>query len=551
MFAVGLAVALIAGACGGGGKSGESARGVVPTTVADEGTPVDGGSINVGLEAESAGWQPCVDSHSEAGTMVMMAIYDPLMSRTATGKIEPFLAQSLTPNADLTQWTLKLRPNVKFADGTPLNASVLKDNFDNGIKAPTSRCASAAKPITEMKVVDDLTVTYVLSGPFGPFPDLLVLDMGMPWSPQNAQKWGKDVSAHPVGTGPFMFDSWERDSKLIVKKNPNYWRKGFPHLDQVTFRPIPDEDARLASLKTGELDISHTLRQEFVKQARDAGDSIKRYEFIGNNTGSTIFNVASPPVDDVRIRKAFAYSLNQDALVQVLGGAGISPTATQYFSKDSPWYSAKVAAAWPTNDPAKGKELVQSYMNDPKRSDGKKVGDPVTFQYNCPPDPSLIALAQAYQEQAKAVGLQLDLKQVEQATHINNAVGSPPYTTANFQAACWRLGGQADPDAILFNSFSDPNGNAANVTNFSTPELQQALKAGRESADFKTRYDAYEKVMSIFADQVPATYTGYTATAALTQPKVRGLLTWTLPDGAKGTGVEQSVVLMWNVWLAK
>jgi peptide/nickel transport system substrate-binding protein len=545
------AIALVAAGCGGGSESSSESTGVVPTTIADEGKPVTGGSIDVGLEAESSGWQPCVDSHSEAGAMVMLALYDPLMSRTAEGKVEPFLAESLTPNSDLTEWTLKLRPGVKFSDGTSLTAQTIKSNWDDGIKAATSRCAGAAKPVTEVRVVDDRTLTYVLGAPFGPFADLLTGPLGWPWSPENAAKYGPDVSSHPSGTGAFMLDSWQRDSKLIVKRNPNYWREGLPYLDQVTFRPIPDEDARMASLSTGELDISHTLRQQFVKQARDLGDQVVRYEFIGNNTGGTIFNVTQPPVDDVRIRKAFAYSLNQPDLISVLGGAGISPPATQLFSKDSPWYSEKAAAAWPTNDTAKGKELVDSYVNDPKRSDGKKVGEPVTIPYNCPPDPSLVALAQAYQGEAKEVGLEIELKQVEQATHINNAVGTPPFTSASYTAACWRLGGQDDPDAVLFNQYGDPNGQAANVTNFSTPELQAALKQGRETADFATRKQVYEKVSLIFADQVPHTYTGSTATAVVTSPNVRGLLTWELPAGQKGVGVQMSVVRVWNVWLAE
>jgi peptide/nickel transport system substrate-binding protein len=203
LLAIGVAVALVVAACGGGkGSSGDS-TGVVPTTISDEGKPVAGGSLTVGLEAESSGWQPCVDSHSEAGAMVMLALYDPLMSRTADGKVEPFLAESLTPNADLTEWTLKLRPGVKFSDGTALTAQTIKDNWDNGIKAATSRCAGAAKPVTEVRVVDDRTITYVLGAPFGPFADLLTGPLGWPWSPDNAAKYGPDVSSHPSGTGAF------------------------------------------------------------------------------------------------------------------------------------------------------------------------------------------------------------------------------------------------------------------------------------------------------------------------------------------------------------
>ena len=129
--------------------------------------------------------------------------------------------------------------------------------------------------------------------------------------------------------------------------------------------------------------------------------------------------------------------------------------------------------------------------------------------------------------------------------------GTPPFTSASYTAACWRLGGQDDPDAVLFNQYGDPTGQAANVTNFSTPDLQAALKEGRETADFATRTQVYEKVSLIFADQVPHTYTGSTATAVVTSPKVWGLVTWELPGGQMGAGVQMSVVRVWNVWLVE
>ena len=544
-----MAVFLIAGACGGGDDGGRS-QGIVTTTVQDEGKPTPGGSVSMALEAESTGWQPCVDSHSEAGTMVMMAIYDPLVARADSGEEEPYLAESVTPNDDLTKWTVKLRPGVTFHDGTKLTAAVLKDNFDNGTKAAGSRCAGAAEPITSVEVVDDLTATYALKSPFSPFPSLLSGPIGWPFSPANAKARGEDVSANPVGTGPFVFTSWQRDSSLVVQKNPTYWRDGLPYLDQITFKPIPDEDARLAAVAAGDVDIMHTLRQETVRKARDLGSSVNQFEFIGNNTGSTIINVNAPPVDDKRVRQAWAWALNQPDLIATLGGEGISPAATSFFSKDSPWYSDKAAAGYPSNDQAKGKALIDAYKNDPNRSDGKRPGEPVIVTYKCPPDPTLITLAQVYQSQAAAVGIELQLEQVEQATHINNAIGRPPFTSANYQMNCWRLGGQGDPDALLFTSYSDPDGNAANVTNFSSAEVVALLKQGRESADFEKRYEAYEKLHLIFNEEVPQTYTGNTAMSVVARPGVKGVATWKLPGGSDGVGVEASVVRFFNVWLA-
>jgi peptide/nickel transport system substrate-binding protein len=544
-------VTFIGAACGGGdeGAEGENEGGIVENETEDEGEPQSGGSVSIALEAESAGWQPCVDAHSESGTMVMRAIYDPLTARGEDGKVRPYLAETLDSNDDATEWTLKLRSGVKFHDGTDLTADVLKNNFD-AAKQPSSRCFAALQPIKEMQVVDPLTVKYVMNSPYGPFPELLMASY--PYSPSNAEAKGKDVSANPVGTGPFTFVSWERDSKLTVKKNPNYWQKGLPYLDEVVFRPVTDEDARLAAVESGEVDIMHTLRQETVKNARNLGDAVNRIEFVGNNCGGSIFNTARPPVDDKRVRKALAYAMNQEELIAILGGEGISPSCTQFFSKDSPWYSEKIAKAYPQNKPAEGKKLLDEYKNDPARSDKKAAGAEVVVEFNCPPDPTLIAVAQGYQQQAQAVGFKMNLNQVEQATHINNAVGKPPFTDADYMINCWRLGSQGDPDSVLFNQYGDPNNNASNVTNFSTPELQSLLKQGREESDPAKRKEIYEKVHEIFNDEVPHVWTGATVTSVVSKPAVKGIQGWTFPGGkTKGNGAENSGIRFVQVWVQK
>jgi ABC-type transport system substrate-binding protein len=139
--------------------------------------------------------------------------------------------------------------------------------------------------------------------------------------------------------------------------------------------------------------------------------------------------------------------------------------------------------------------------------------------------------------------------QVEQATHINNAVGKPPYTDADYMINCWRLGGQGDPDSTLFNQYGKPEGTAANVTNFDNAEVQALLKTAREASEFKTRYDAYEKIGLIFAEEVPHTWTGSTAASVYTEPGVKGIETFTFPDGETKGKFEQAVFRFSQVWL--
>ena len=113
------------------------------------------------------------------------------------------------------------------------------------------------------------------------------------------------------------------------------------------------------------------------------------------------------------------------------------------------------------------------------------------------------------------------------------------------------LGGQGDPDSTLFNQYGAPENNASNVTNYNNPEVQALLKTARESDDFKTRFDAYEKVGIIFTEEVPHTWTGSTAASVYAKPAYKGITTWTFPDEKSKGKIEQAVVRFSQVWMEK
>jgi peptide/nickel transport system substrate-binding protein len=535
-------IALVVAACGGGGgESDEGGTGKPAGTTPASTEPVRGGSIVVGIEAETNGWLPGTANFSNAGINVALSIYDPLFRRDEKGQVRPYLAKSIESNPELTVWTVELRPGVKFHDGTPLDATAIKTVFDTYLKAANSNLAGQIKDVSSVEVVGPTTVRYTLSQPNAAFADILAGAVGWPFSPTAAAAAGAEAGARPVGTGPFMFDSWQRDSRLVVKRNPNYWQEGLPYLDEIVFRPIPDEDTRISSLSTGNIDVLQSLRQSAIRRVRDIS-GVKTYENLGNNSGSAIFNTTKPPLDDVRIRRAMAFALDQDQLVDVLGGTGLTPPQTQYFSKDSPYYSAKAAKAWPTNKPDEAMALVKAYKDDPKRSDGKAVGAPVAITFDCPPDPSLIELAQLYQSMWKQVGIDVNLNQVEQATHISQALAG------DYQAKCWRVGSQDDPSRVFADAFGT---SVLNVTNLVDPRIDEQVAVLRTTTDLKARQAAVEKISLVLDEQVPNTFTAGTLTALGAKSTVHGIDGWTFPDGTKGEGVPGATTMWGFVWLAK
>ena len=546
-----LAMLAFASACGGGGDDDDEAGGggtpasttEAPAESAAEPTP--GGSITVGIESESPGWLPGTDSQSQAGLMVMYAIHDPLMSYDSEGELGPYLAESLEPNADLTEFTLTLRSGITFHDGEPLTAQGVKDNFDTYLKPETSRTAGSLANVESFEVTGELTGVYKMTSTNAAFPALLTGIIGMPFSPKAASEMGADYSSHPVGTGPFSFVSWQRDGELVVEKNETYWQEGLPYLDGITFRPLPDEESRLASLQSGDVDVMHTVRQA---QTVVETDGIESYVDIGGTSAITIYNTTTPPTDDVRVRQALVHAVDQDELISVQGLEEITFPTFQPVPRDSRWATDRAEAAYPKQDVERATELLQEYMDDPDRSDGKAVGEPVSVSLVVTSGvASLNDLGQLYQESWDAVGFDASLDLVDQATLINRAVGTGPDFAGDFTTTLFRIGTDNDPDN-LYQSFYDAKA-AANIANWSTPEAQELWDIGRASADDDERMEAYATLFEMMAEEVPFSYHGGLATAVGALPEVKGIPDWTFPDGTLGEGHPSSVVRFVQVWV--
>ena len=543
------ALLLLVAACGGGdddagGDADDGIQGA--TTDEDEGDPVTGGEVSFGVESETNAYAPHTFAGTAAGYNAAYLVYDPLLVRDEDGKLVPYLAESIEANDELTEFTIKLRPNVTFHDGTKLTAQVQKEAFDEFLKnGKGTRRQSETKDVTSVEVIDELTYKYVLAAGNAAWPDYLVGPTGWPFSVEAARAAGDDFASKPVGTGPFILQEWSRDSQFVATKNPDYWQEGLPYLDKVVVRPIPDEDARGIAMQAGDIDGTHSVRlSQFLTQMRELAKSgaVKMYESPGNSGSGTIFNTTSPPLDDVRVRRSLAFALRPAELISVVAGEGATEPRTTYYAPESPWFSEKASKAYPVNDPAQAKKLYDEYVNDPKRSDGKPVGSPVSFEFACTAIPSLQAQAQAYQAMWKEVGFEVDLKPVEQSVHIQNAI------EGKYQANCWRQGSDADPYTYLSVAHGDPAKNPGNFTNFSPPELQSLLDGLRSTADAEERYDILEKIQMIISEEVPIVWTGGNNEFIVAKPELKGIASWKTPDGEKGNGANGGITFWSQVW---
>lgn len=529
-----LALALVVGSCSTKTDNSSSSSG-------SGGKPTRGGTLNIGLDAETDGWNPTSSQWAAAAYYVGQTFFDPLVTYGADKKTHPYLAQSIEPNADYTQWTIKLRPGIKFHDGTPLNSAAVKLLLDKD-KA-SFLVGQAFKSLQSVEVVDDMTVKAIMSEPWVAFPGALVGQAGFVAAPKQLNATGAEATDKPVGTGPYVFKEWTRDDHLTVTRNPNYWRKDVAYPDTITFRPIPDDQTRVASIQSGQLDLSYTIVASQVLQSR-RDSSLQTAEYDGDSLLMMMINQAKAPVDDVRVRQALIYATDQEQLRKTVG-RGLGTQATSPYQPSSPWYAK---SGYPTKpDPAKAKSLIDAYKKD------KGISGSLKFEVGCTPTPTNTQAMEQIKGQWAKAGIDITLKYTEQATYITDALNG------KYTVNCWAQLGAADPDLDTIWWKSDnanPIGSLAlNFMRMKDPQIDAAIKKGHSSPDLATRKQAYATIWKRFFEVGTYAYLSHPHGAVIwSKSKVHGVGDAKLPDGTKPLiygGSLPGVIPLSSVWVGK
>jgi len=501
------AALIVLAACGGGGGSNQGNA---------SGPPKHGGSVTFGLRADFLSLDPLV-INNDSDLSVANGIYDTLIARVGNkGGLGPGLADSWEPSTDLKTWTLHLHPGVQFHDGTPFNADAVVFNLQRHMDPHNKSMAlSDALQIDSVNAVDDRTVAIALKSAWIDFPQILVASIGLMASPTAVRQEGADYGKHPVGTGPFVFKEWVTGDHITATRNKNYWRSGFPYLDSVTWRPIPDQDAKYASLKAGQIDVLQVATaDQVVKAGKDS--KLKTWSYAGDGGTFVMMNTKVPPFDDLNARMAVTYATNRKEIVDQIGRDKY-PVATGPFPPGSDW-DTKVAE--PNYDVDKAKAALQAY------------GKPLSFRFNIVSDPLTRQYGQVLQAQWKKVGINADLVQMDQATLIQAAFGR------QFQLQIFQYGDWFDPDRYLFNAYIS-KGSIVNFTGFADPAVDAALIKGRTTSDPAARKDAYGIVQQAIAKEVPIVWLSYNTEYMISSTRVQNLNT-----------IYSSITKPYQVWVS-
>lgn len=464
-----------------------------------------GGSITVGLELDILGFDPLkVGVFDTSANIAAALLFDTLTYLDDNGKAQGKLAESWTSSEDFRTWTFKLRGGVKFHDGTAFNAQAVAWNYARQ-KDPKNncRCAFYITNIIRVEAKDDLTAVFHLKDPSVNFPALIAAPTSnnVVQSPAAIQARGDDYNRNPVGSGPYVLKSWTAGDRLVLERNPNYWRKGWPRLDRIVLRPLPDAQSRFASLLSGESDVVWADPFEadnILKAKKDKAFTVHQY--VGSGAQVYAFNTKVAPFDDVRVRQALVMAIDRKKMSQVLTNGLSLPASNPY--GDGSWVKCKDDGALPT-DAAKATALIKDY------------GKPVQFKMLVTSTPRGRAVGQVLQQFWKQVGASMEIEQVDQATIVPRAF------QRQFQLTPWRIIDLADPDPQIYANFR--TGSPVALANYSNPELDMLIERARVTGDETKRSEDYCAISRLINKEAIWFWTFQNDYYAMTKARVKGI----------------------------
>ncbi|MEN8686027.1 MAG: ABC transporter substrate-binding protein [Desulfuromonadales bacterium] len=477
--------------------------------------PHYGGTLTVGMEMEPRGFDTIKTGFlSSRARSHIMAIEERLFDADAEGNLIPELALSATPSDDGKTWTIKLRQGVIFHDGTPFNADAVAVHWQRMLDpANKFRGGSVIRPVKAVNKVDNFTVRFELKHAWAEFLPILTSQSAISSFIPSPKAVAEDTQNRaPVGTGPFMFKEWMSGDRLVVVKNPNYWRKGKPYLDQVVYRTMPDMQTRFDSLRSGEVDIIYTDMGKDILEAQ-SDSSLQVWASDEPGAGIFYFNTSKPPMDDVRVRRALAHAWNQDQYIQTIH-KGVHPVAHDPFGSTSS--CGDVGYREP--DLAVARELIKEY------------GQPVEFEYLHSSTPRGREAGAIIPQMFKEIGATAKPVPVTLGQMVRRVFKN------EYQMSAWSLVDSPAMGVVLAtNLHSKSRGNHSHYKN---DKLDKLIETQLMSTDPEIRNEAFCGIAKIINEDVPLVYRLGWRHHLIGKKKVQGI-----------PGARHAVVQVGGAWL--
>jgi peptide/nickel transport system substrate-binding protein len=474
------------------------------------------GTLVVGLVAEPVNLDPPQVTDLNSNRVGRRIVETLVTFPDESTQVVPGLAESWTISKDGLQYTFKLRRGITFHDGTPLNAEAVKFSIERQINPNHPAYKLGKYPfanyffgnVKAVEVLSDERVAFLLNEPRASFLAVLTSGAASIVSPTAVMKWGPDYPSHPVGTGPFRFASWDRGQRVVLEKNPGYWK--YPvKVERVIYRPIVEDQARLTELLTGGLDLIVGVPADNVSPL-EKNPKITLLKQVGAHVWYLGMNNQKKPFDDKRVRQALNYAVNKDAIVNdVLKGTG-SPSRGPVLP--GTWGADGALKAYPY-DPDRAKKLLAEagYPNGftttlwvPESGSGMQAP---------------VAMSTVMQSNLKAVGVNVSLQTMEWGAYLAKLRSKEQ----ELFALSW-MAGTEDPDMVMYpllhSSQWTPVG--PNRALYKNARFDALLTQARVTTDQAKRAQLYKEAQRILIDDAPWVFVDHEIQIAALTKRVQG-----------------------------
>jgi peptide/nickel transport system substrate-binding protein len=498
--AFGLAGAALLG-CGsdddspaGSGGNGSPAPG---GATGASGDPVRGGELRVGTVADVHSMDPAL-SVSLGESAVTQSVYDNLVLQQHDSTIRPMLAESLTPNADLTEYVAMLRPGVKFHHGKDLVAQDVTSTFDRLLDPATgSPGAAGLTSIDRVEATDDMTVKFTLKAPDAFFPDALSIYQAR-ITPSDIDP--DRLTNETFGTGPFRVVEHRPGERTRFERNADYWDNPLPYLDAMTWFYMPDPVSRMEAVRTGSVDVIYPMEAGQLRTAESAN------LVVSEQQSASYLNLAMrvdrAPFDDIRVRQAVQRLTDREFILEAAvygrGSVGndhpIPPFEAHFWpGQMQPGYDVSEAA----------KLLSAAGFSD---------GLDLTL-HTSTVSPGMQEMALAFQEIARPGGLKINLVRASKDAYWSDVWMTEPFTTVSWN-------GRTADQALSLVYLSDAPWNESYYRN---PEVDDLIGRARGIVDQEERTEMYGRIQQILINDAPRIIPAFIPTFIGMTSKVGGI----------------------------
>lgn len=470
-------------------------------------TPVNAaaskGTLVFGRGGDSVSLDPATCTDSESFN-VTDHIYETLVRfKSGTTVTEAGLAQSWDVRDGGLTYEFKLRPGVLFHDGSAFNADSVLYNFyrqmdENhpGYKLsgpyPYASSQGLVKLIESITKKDELTVVFKIRKPHAPFLAKMALSAFAMVSPKALVLHKGELARNPVGTGPFIFERWEKNQKIVLKANPNYWGD-VPKIATLIFRAIPDNATRIQEMMAGNLHVMDNPDPNTVEALKSRlGNKVQMERMAGFNVGFLSINTEKKPFDNVLVRRALAHAINKKAIIDTVYN-GYAVEAKNPLPPTSWGYNDEVVGY--DYNPEKAKALLKQAG----LADGFETtlfAMPVPRNYM----PDGRKAAESIQSDLKKIGIKINIVSYDWATYLKMV------SDGEHELAILGWSGDiGDPDNFLFTLLDKDNTQkpATNRSFYKSEELHKILTKAQEVSDQKEREKLYMEAQVVIMKDVP------------------------------------------------